>query len=81
MIMTMTINEMLDLAAKADQPFAGTDAWNRLEDHIATLSYGRINEILRYLPEWGDTNFDMSKGHGVLRSMCEDAKEEIERVS
>lgn len=75
----MTIDDMLDLAKKADKPFTGSEAWNRLEDHVATLSYGRVNEILRYLPDWSDVGFDMDKGHGVLRSIYETAKEDMEK--
>lgn len=53
--------------------------WNTLEDHIAGLSYGRVNELLAYLPSWGAIQNPMDFArYSVLRSMLEDAKEFME---
>jgi len=71
----MTIDEMLELSQKANTDI---EAWNTLEDYITTLSYGRVNQILEYLPPWGGLGFDIEV-HGPLRSMCDDAREEMER--
>lgn len=75
----MTIDEMIDLSRKASDARADA-AWNELEDHIATLSYGRVNEILDYLPSW-DSPLFVGDTHGPLRSMCDDAKEAMEKES
>lgn len=53
--------------------------WNKLEDHIAGLSYARVNELLRYLPSWGAIQHPMDFArYSILLSMLEDAKAQME---
>lgn len=65
----MIIDDMINMANEGPL--------DELDDHLATLSYARLNEILRYL---SDNNAEVF-GHEVLRGMVEDHKTQIERDS
>jgi hypothetical protein len=76
----MTIDELTDLSREAFNVAtkSGVDAFNRLEDEIAGYSYGRINELLRYLPDWADMNSTQFKTYSPLVAILESAKASIE---
>lgn len=76
----MTIDQLTDLSREAFEMMGerGVKAFNTLEDEIAGYSYARINELLRYLPDWADMNAPQFKMYSVLVSILEDARNKIE---